>query len=57
MRSIINNYNNGDYRTIRRFALLPIFTQSEMCWLEWCVIEQQYSSNYADDGWHNIRFV
>jgi hypothetical protein len=57
MRWQNDNPRDGDYRTIRRFALFPICTPNETRWLVWCDIEQQYSGNWADDGWHNVRFV
>ena len=57
MKFKIDNPSDGDTRIIRRFALFPICTKNEMRWLEWVYIEQRWSDNYADDGWHNYRFV
>ena len=57
MRCEIKNYHDGDERIIKRFALFPKTTPNELRWLEWCYIQQRYSNNYADDGWHNIGFV
>jgi hypothetical protein len=51
------NPQDGEIRTIRRFALFPICTLSEMRWMEWVTLQQKYSRNYADDGWHNERFL
>lgn len=52
-----DNPNDGDYRVVRRFALFPIWTPDETRWLCWVNLEQQYSGNWADYGWHNVRFV
>ena len=57
MKFKINNYNDGDVRIVKRFALFPKSTVDEIRWLEWCYIFQEYSTNYADDGWHNKYFV
>jgi len=49
-----------EFRTVRRFALFPIFTDKEWRWLEWVTIIQQYNS-ISDDismsGWSNVRFI
>ena len=57
MKWNIPNFRDGDTRNIRRFALFPVCTPTEMRWLEWVVIEQEWSDNWADDGWHNKRFI
>lgn len=49
----------GDMRIIKRFALFPITINSEVRWLEWCVIEQRaYDVDYyVFFPWHNKRFL
>lgn len=48
---------DGDKRVIIKFCLLPKKLKSEVVWLEKAKILQEYSSNYADDGWKDIHFV
>jgi hypothetical protein len=48
-------------RIVKKFALLPIsiyyIDRKETRWLETVYLAQSYSTNYADGGWQNDRFV
>lgn len=57
MKWKVPKHKDGDTRIIKRFALFPICTLTEIAWLQWVLIEQEWSDNWADDGWHNIRFI
>ena len=63
--------NLGDTRIVIYFALLPVYLQREVRWLERVSIEQRYTQNfysidtgnphydfdYTKNEWNNIRFV
>ena len=51
-----NVAKDEDTRIVKRFAILPILAHDKIAWLETVYIVQEYSTNYADDGWHNDRF-
>ena len=51
MREIHNMF---DKRIVKKFALFPIKTDTETRWLEFVVLEQEYSRWY---GWLNKKFL
>lgn len=51
-------WRTRDKRIVKRFALFPISTNSEVRWLEWCTIEQiRYDQDYYLFPWQNQRFI
>ena len=52
---------NGDTRTIKVFALMPITIGDETRWLEWCTIKQTYITDVAYErtigDWVNACFL
>ena len=57
MRGKIKNYQVGDTRTIKRFALLPICTNDSWVWLQWVTIVQELRMDGYDDKWVNVQFL
>ena len=57
MRKRYSDPLDGEKRVVSRFCLFPKHLDGMMVWLERARIEQRYDSNYADDGWKNVRFV
>jgi hypothetical protein len=56
MKFIINQDHLYSYRRlIRKFALLPIFIDGEIRWLETVYIEQAYSVGWGN--WYNENFA
>lgn len=41
---------DGDERTLRRFALLPVWDDDDIYWLEWVTIYQSYDNLFHKPG-------
>lgn len=50
---------DNDERTLRRFALLPIWDDDDVYWLEWVDIFQQYfiKTGSHPAGWFTISVI
>lgn len=48
----------GDIRLLHKFLFLPIIINSELRWLEWAIIEQQYDFD-VDSGnyWRHLSWI
>lgn len=51
-------HDDGNFRYVRHFAILPINAGQEWKWLEVCYIRQQRWYSYdGDEYWVNDKFV
>ena len=57
MRRKFHIPTNKETRVITRFLLFPKQINGEIRWLERASIKQEYSTNYADDGWHSTEWI